>query len=551
MGCAMMASLQQLRRRWLSHGLRFPAATHHHVNQLVSAIHGSTSRCACAHGGGDSRMLSRLMLVDAAARVGARDAAAADSFLRTVNVTPVSSRILDNLGVWSRLRVKHAVYRMAIRHEDDVRRASEDATTSTGRRRSFFLGHVLGHARPSSSALLEFTQMQSPLGFICGNEDVHRALLDVVDAEAVSSRQGRYGHDVLLFGSALARAHVEQAAEAGGSEVPWGYAELVSPCPDTRPAVAHSPRETQQSHTSNPHDGIKCSRRSSNDDDTKAVHRESMDAEVHSTVRFGLLLSCEGRDSAVRRTLESPVLQHDYGQTAFVCTAHVAKVDDGNVCAFQNFFRDGTIVGMLPLSADAVNIIYSTSPSQARELLECGETELVDRLNRRLHAYAPSDIPRITRLSPASSRSPMRGSFPLSLHVATRVCGPRVMLLGDAAHAIHPFAGQGFNLGLYDVCALTSILERAMQSGQAMGGAGASLLSGAEFAGSMLRHTAPMIAGMEAIKQVLSSMPRLGVCGMRVLNSTPLLSDVCKSRIMHFASGASFAARHADSFLLR
>ncbi|CAM37081.2 conserved hypothetical protein [Leishmania braziliensis MHOM/BR/75/M2904] len=474
-GAAMMASLQQLR----------------------SHLHSSS---AGQGGGGAASLLTsqltHLMLVNSGKRP-VYDAANMMDRLRTVSITPVSSKIIDNLGAWDRLTTKHPYYRIAVRHEQ----ANSPYLGAGSRSSSFFMTSVLGNST-SSEPLLEFTDLRKPVGFICFNTELNSCMMDVVEAQqcALADTGADAAHDTVCFGARLEGVRIPSQGTLGG---PWGSAKL---------AVG----------------------------------------ETTTDVTFGLLLGCEGRDSPLRDVLSTPALQHDYAQAAFVCTVRLEKSDDGNVCAFQNFFRDGKIVAMLPTSEDMANIVFSTTPQHAKELLASTQEDLVAELNRRLCAFASNDIPKILEV-PQSSTSDgkvrrAQGSFPLKLNVATTPYAPRAILLGDAAHSIHPFAGQGLNLGIYDLCALTSVLEQAIRSGQDVG---SSVAVGQVFAGHMLSHTAPVITGMEVIKKLTYWTPGLASVGMKALNSIPVVSTLAKDAILQVSSGALFAAQHRRSYLLQ
>ncbi|GET85987.1 hypothetical protein, conserved [Leishmania tarentolae] len=474
-GAAMMASLQQLRS---------------HLHRR-SAGHGDKSGAALL-----ASQLARLMLVDSGKRP-VYDASNMMHRLRTVSITPVSSRIIDNLGAWKQLTTKHPYYRIAVRHEQ----ANSPSLGAGGRSSSFFMTSVLGD-RTSCEPLLEFTDLRKPVGFICLNAELNSCMMDVVEAQqcALVDTNADATHDTVCFEAHLQEVQIPSQGTLEGS---WGSARLVS-------------------------------------------------SEARTDLSFGLLLGCEGRGSTLRDVLATPSLQQDYAQTAFVCSVRLEKVDDGNVCSFQNFFRDGKIIALLPTSEDTANIVFSTTQQHAKQLLASTQEDLITELNGRLCAFAVNDIPRILEVPQATTPDGKvcraQGSFPLRLNLATTPYAPRAILLGDAAHSIHPLAGQGLNLGIYDVCALTSVLEQAIRSGQDIG---SSVAVGQVFAGHMLSHTAPIITGMELIKKLTHCTPGLASVGMKVLNSTPVVSTLAKDAILQLSSGALFAAQHKCCFLLQ
>lgn len=382
--------------------------------------------------------------------------------LRTCSISPVSSKILENAGSWDRLTTKHAFYRMSIRHEH----ANSPVKGKT------------------SSPLLDFVDLNTPVGFICFNTEMHASMVSVVEEKATAD-------DQILFNTKLSDLKLASKDDIDGD---LGSANV----------------GTEQTH-------------------------------------FKLMLGCEGRASNLRDLLGSPVLQHDYSQTAFVCTVRLQKPNDGNVSSFQNFFSDGKIIAMLPCSEETSNIVFSTTAAHAAELLQMSHEELLAELNRRLYDFAPDDIPKIIEV-PHSGDKRVQGSFPLRLTVATKPYGPRAICIGDAAHGIHPFAGQGLNLGIYDVCALVDVLESAVMNGSDIGN---SLLVGEQFSSEMLAHTFPIIAGMEGIKLLCHNTPGLATFGMNVLHNLPFISSIVKDAMLYAGSGATFAQRHPKCFLLQ
>lgn len=434
-GSAMMAALLQLRSR---------------LSQKNAALAAS---------------LNKIALVDAGS-APSYDSGNLMHQLRTCSITPVSSKIMENLKCWNALTTKHAFYRISVRHES----ANGPYYTS----------------KTSSRSLLEFVDLNNPVGFVCYNTEMHASMVSVIQqaiAEAGSS-------DEIIFGSRLESLTLPEPQEFDGS---LGTAQL-----------------------------------------------------EEKLLKFKLVLGCEGRASNLRDIIESPSVQHDYSQVAFVCAVKVLKPVDGNVTSFQNFFCDGTIVAMLPTSDDSANIVFSTSPQYSKKLLKMEQADLINELNARLHLFAPSDIPKIVDV-PHQGEKRVQGSFPLRLTVTTKPYAPRAICLGDAAHGIHPFAGQGLNLGIYDICALCEVLEDCISCGHDIGNC---ITVGQKFAGEMLAHTLPVIAGMESIKFICHSVPSLATLGMKILNKMPIISPVAKKGLLYAASGGTFANRHSKSFLL-
>ncbi len=164
-----------------------------------------------------------------------------------------------------------------------------------------------------------------------------------------------------------------------------------------------------------------------------------------------LIIGADGSRSFVREAVGIEARQWPFDQTAFV--THLTPQHDHQATAWQCFLRDGPL-GMLPLANGDISVVWSTRPDVASRALDATDEELGEMLTEA------SDY----LLGTLSVNGP-RGAFPLGAQHAERYAMPGVVLIGDAAHAIHPLAGQGANLGLQDVECLAGVLETAMQQG--------------------------------------------------------------------------------------
>jgi 2-octaprenyl-6-methoxyphenol hydroxylase len=179
-----------------------------------------------------------------------------------------------------------------------------------------------------------------------------------------------------------------------------------------------------------------------------------------------LVIAADGRRSALRGFAGIGSQEFDYHQTAIVCT--VAHERDHQGVAHEHFLPAGPFA-MLPMTDgpdDAGNrrhrssIVWTEDPRLVNFLLGLDDdafgTEIERRFGLSLGAVRP--------IGP-------RFSYPLKLLVAERYLDNRLVLVGDAAHGIHPIAGQGFNLGIRDVAALAEVLVDAKRLGQDLGSA--------------------------------------------------------------------------------
>lgn len=157
-----------------------------------------------------------------------------------------------------------------------------------------------------------------------------------------------------------------------------------------------------------------------------------------------LLVGADGLDSEVRRALGLAPQQRSYGQQAIV--AHVASERPHEKTAWQRFLPGGPLA-LLPLADGRSSIVWSCRDTDATTLMSLDEEAFGERLTR-----ASAGV--LGRLRLTTSRA----AFPLAAAYARRYTGARFALIGDAAHRIHPLAGQGINLGFLDADALATVL---------------------------------------------------------------------------------------------
>jgi 2-octaprenylphenol hydroxylase len=162
------------------------------------------------------------------------------------------------------------------------------------------------------------------------------------------------------------------------------------------------------------------------------------------TIAARLVIGADGAQSAVREAVGLTVEASDYRQTAIVAT--VATERSLEKTAWQRFMRHGTLA-FLPLADGTSSIVWSADDDVARALLAASPTQFAVELDR-----ASDWALGATRLV----SEPV--SFPLRRLAAHRYVAQRVALIGDAAHVVHPLAGQGVNLGLLDAAALAQLL---------------------------------------------------------------------------------------------
>jgi 2-octaprenylphenol hydroxylase len=190
-----------------------------------------------------------------------------------------------------------------------------------------------------------------------------------------------------------------------------------------------------------------------------ALLRDADSATVHlddgGVIKAALVVGADGSESWVRGQCDIGLDYRSYGQRAVVSNFACEKPHHG--AAYQWFTGAEGIVALLPLPGDQVSLVWSAPEALADTL----RAESAADIARRLAVYAGEKLGALTPLQPELVRD-----FPLRLIRPHALTAPRVALIGDAAHVVHPLAGHGMNLGFADVAQLIKTLtEREPQRG--------------------------------------------------------------------------------------
>jgi len=186
-----------------------------------------------------------------------------------------------------------------------------------------------------------------------------------------------------------------------------------------------------------------------------AADKVSVSLDNHQTITAFLLIGADGAQSGVRTLANIEVDGASYGQSAVV--AHVGTSQSNQETAWQRFMPDGPLA-FLPLADGSSSIVWTTSPEHADELLAMEEADFLDALQQ---TYGDT----LGRMLACDSRA----TFPLKHQHAKQYTQPRIALVGDAAHTVHPLAGQGVNLGLADAATLAEVLLEARSAKRDIG----------------------------------------------------------------------------------
>lgn len=165
-----------------------------------------------------------------------------------------------------------------------------------------------------------------------------------------------------------------------------------------------------------------------------------------------LLLGCDGPGSLVRRAAGIRSGRWDYNQKGVVGRVRKSRPNPG--VAWQRFLEGGPLA-LLPLADGWSSMVWTLPARQADERVEAPEASFREALDTASAGW----LGEVEEVGP-------RAAFPLAMSLGDRFVAGRVVLLGDAAHAIHPLAGQGVNLGLADVAALVERLAAGAAAGR-------------------------------------------------------------------------------------
>ncbi len=168
-----------------------------------------------------------------------------------------------------------------------------------------------------------------------------------------------------------------------------------------------------------------------------------------------LVVAADGASSMVRELLGISMVVKDYGQSAV--TATVTPALPHNYVAYERFTENGPLA-VLPMGDNRCGIVWTQPRERVDEVLALDDKTFL----RRLQACFGYRLGRFERAG-------VRHAYSLALMYAVDAVRPRAAVIGNAAHTLHPVAGQGFNLGLRDVAVLAEVLVRTVQQGEDIG----------------------------------------------------------------------------------
>jgi 2-octaprenylphenol hydroxylase len=220
-----------------------------------------------------------------------------------------------------------------------------------------------------------------------------------------------------------------------------------------------------------------------------------------------LLVGADGTDSRVRRALDFDSIELDYAQHAVV--AHLRSSGPHQETAWQRFLPGGPLA-LLPLVDGQSSVVWSVPTADAERLVGLDEPEFC----AAVETASAGVLGRIEQCT-------HRVSFPLKLLHAVDYCRRSAVLIGDAAHVVHPLAGQGMNLGLLDAASLAAVLARATAAGDYPG----DRVVLRRYLRERKAHNLTMQLAFDALNRLFGLSDRvrpLRVLGMRALDRAPV-----------------------------
>jgi len=220
---------------------------------------------------------------------------------------------------------------------------------------------------------------------------------------------------------------------------------------------------------------------------------ENASSNMQAPLIAKLVVGADGANSWLRKQMDMAMISRDYDHHAIVATV---KCPQGHKnTAWQVFLPSGPLafLPVYPKNSETCSIVYSTSPEEAKRLTELSPVDF----SKELTAASDGKLGAIELISE-------RFTYPLTMRLAQDFVKERMVLIGDAAHTIHPLAGQGVNLGLLDAVSLAQTLTASTspQNKEELNIADQKRLKA--FARYRKSEAIEMIAAMEAIKQTFS-----------------------------------------------
>lgn len=235
----------------------------------------------------------------------------------------------------------------------------------------------------------------------------------------------------------------------------------------------------------------------------------------HQIFKGKLVVAADGAKSWLRQQLRIDVEKKNYEQEGIVATVHTKEPHQQT--AWQVFLSTGP-VGFLPLvNENTYSIVWSLPRDEAHHMLALSNEAFKNELSSRI-----ANVPLGVHIESVANRF----AFPLQRQQATQYIRPRIALVGDAAHTVHPLAGQGVNMGLLDAASLVDVISDAVAQHRDF----ASYSTLRRYERWRRADNLPMMVGVDAIKSLfaseLTSVQSARSMGLSVTNKLPFLKKI-------------------------
>ncbi|XP_015439694.1 PREDICTED: ubiquinone biosynthesis monooxygenase COQ6, mitochondrial [Dufourea novaeangliae] len=256
-----------------------------------------------------------------------------------------------------------------------------------------------------------------------------------------------------------------------------------------------------------------------------------------------LLVGADGANSLVRQSMGVQYVKWDYSQLGIVATLMLSEPTE-NIVAWQRFLPTGPIA-LLPLTDSLSSLVWSLPTNEAKRLLKVSEEEFVDSVNNALWKLYPKDgivesglralqqllkglslrtgVARQLQPSISAIAEGSRAAFPLQFGHSVSYVGTGTVLVGDAAHRVHPLAGQGVNLGFGDVTVLVQLLAEGAINGASLG----DMMYLRKYETLRQRYNVPTMLAIDALHRLYKGTAAPIVLarslGLQLTNAIPLV----------------------------
>ena len=246
-------------------------------------------------------------------------------------------------------------------------------------------------------------------------------------------------------------------------------------------------------------------------------------------IQSKLLVACDGGSSEVRNMAGVSATTHDYQQVAII--ANVTTETPHENRAFERFTEQGPIA-LLPMSDDRCSLVWTLGQDSYQSILALDDHSFLKALGEAF-GYRLGRFVRVGR----------RSSYPLTLTQSSELTAERLAIIGNAAHALHPVAGQGLNLALRDIADLAEQVADAAKAGEDVGTA--SLLSA--YAAARQQDTTRTIQYTDSLVKIFSSenflLGHARAAGLTMVDRVSTLRNLLAKQSMGLANRQSRLSR--------